>query len=187
MNNQSKVLRWSLIIGIVIVLNMFFNYALSIIYKQPEFNVFCPTSQVVLQPQNQNECTSEGGQWTGNRAPGDISYGAFQADTKGISYCDLQFTCRQTYDSAQKVYDRNVFVTLVILGALCVLLGNYLKSNLVLGQSLSLAGVFSFIIASMRYWSSADNLIKALILLIALIILIWVAIKKFKNTSINSA
>ncbi len=174
MNTQSKVLRWSLIIGIVIVLNMFFNYALSLIYKQPEFNVYCPNTAQIIEANTKDSCVVKGGQWNENTA-----YAPQKFDSSG--YCDLQFTCRQNFDSAQKVYDRNVFITLVILGALCVLLGNYLKSNLVLGQSLSLAGVFSFIIASMRYWSSADNLIKVLILLIALIILIWVAIKKFKN------
>ena len=49
MNTQSKVLRWSLIIGIVIVLNMFFNYALSLIYKQPEFNVYCPNTAQIIE------------------------------------------------------------------------------------------------------------------------------------------
>jgi hypothetical protein len=67
------------------------------------------------------------------------------------------------------------------LGAICVAIGNFLKRNLVVGIALSLAGVLSFIIASMRYWGSADDLIKVIILAIALAILIWLAIKRFKN------
>jgi len=184
MNTQPKVLKWSLIIGIVIVLNMFFNYALSFAYPRPEQNNFCKIEQINEPIVSKDKCLAVGGQWNG-LSNFDSNTFADQYNTKPAPYvtpyCDKDFTCRQTFDSAQKVYDRNVFVTLVVLGALCVLLGNYLKSNLVLGQSLSLAGVLSFVIASMRYWSSADNLIKVLILLIALIILIWVAIKKFKN------
>jgi hypothetical protein len=60
-------------------------------------------------------------------------------------------------------------------------LGSFLKSNILIGIALSLAGVLSFIIASMRYWTSADDLIKVIILAISLAILIWVAMKKFKS------
>ena len=48
-------------------------------------------------------------------------------------------------------------------------------------MALSFAGVLSFIIASMRYWTSADDLIKVIILGIALAILIFIAFKKFKD------
>jgi len=179
MQTQSKVLKWSLIIGIVIVLNLFFNYALSLAYKQPNYEAFCPnTSQVVTNPDTQNECVAKGGQWTNNTYYGKpIAVG----ETQPTGYCDLQFTCRNDYNAAQKIYDRNVFVTLVLLGALCVVIGNFLKGNMLIGIALSLAGVLSFIIASMRYWSSADDLIKVVILALALAILIWVAYKKFKD------
>ncbi len=175
MNNQSKILKWSVIIGIVIVLNMFFNYALSLVYKEPAYDVYCPNTAQVVEANTKDLCVSKGGQWNQNTA-----YAPQKMEASG--YCDLQFTCRAEYDAARKNYDRNVFVTLVILGALCVLLGNYLKNNLVISQALSIAGVLSFIIASVRYWTSADNLIKVIILAIALGILIWIAVRKFKDS-----
>lgn len=178
MQNTSKILRWSLIIGMVIVINLFFNYTLSLIYKQPDFVKFCPNTEQVVEANTKNSCVSKGGQWNEN------NYYAPQK-TEATGYCDLQFTCRQDYDSAQKTYDRNVFVTLVILGALCVAGGSaswrILKGNMVIAQSLSLAGVLSFIVASMRYWGSADDSIKVIILGIALAILVWVALKKFRD------
>jgi len=174
MQNTSKVLKWSLIVGMVIVINLFFNYALSLVYKQPDFVKFCPNTSQVVEANTKDSCVAKGGQWNENTA-----YAPQKIDSTG--YCDLQFTCRQDYDSAQKTYDRNVFVTLVILGALCVAGGNFFSGNMVIGQSLSLAGVLSFIVASMRYWTSANDAIKVAILAIALIILIWVALKKFKN------
>ena len=180
MQTQSKVLKWSLIIGIVIVLNLFFNYALSLAYKQPVYETFCPnTSPVVTIPDTQKTCVAEGGQWTiGGRIYGKpVPVGEIVAD----GYCDLQFTCRNDFDAAQKVYDRNVFITLVLLGAICVAIGSFLKKNMLISIALSLAGVLSFIIASMRYWNSADDLIKVIILAIALAILVWVALKKFKD------
>ena len=178
MQTQSKILRWSLIIGIVIVLNLFFNYALSLVYKHPLYEVFCPnTAQVVENIDSKDKCISSGGQWNPN------VYGQPIPVSKVVpeGYCDQQFTCRNSFDAAQKVYDRNVFITLVLLGAICVALGNFLKGNMLLGVALSMAGVLSFIVASVRYWTSANDLIKVIILAIALGILVWVALRKFKD------
>lgn len=185
MNTQSKVLKWSLIVGIIIVLNLFFNYALSLIYKSPTYEAFCPNvSQVVTVPDNEKACIENGGQWTNNN---NIYYEkpapvvpTEQVQPKG--YCDQQFTCRSNFEAAQKIYNRNVFITLVLLGAICVALGSFLSINMLVSMALSLAGVLSFIIASMRYWTSADDLIKVIILAIALAILVWVAVKKFKDS-----
>ncbi|MBY0376788.1 hypothetical protein K2P96_02335 [Patescibacteria group bacterium] len=177
MNTQSKVLKWSLIIGMVIVLNMFFNYTLSLVYKNPDYNTFCPNSAQVVEPiTTKQQCLDLGGQWNGNDPMLSIKDKNVPA-----GYCDAQFTCRNDYDAANKVYNRNVFITLVLLGAVCVALANFVKGNIVIGTALSLGGVLSFVIASMRYWGSADDLIKVIILAIALGILAWVAMKKFKN------
>jgi hypothetical protein len=98
-------------------------------------------------------------------------------------YCDIQFACNQNYQEAQKVYDRNIFIALVVLGVLCVVVGNFFKGNMVVSYGLALGGVFSFIIASGRYWGSANDITRVIILAIALGLLFWVAIKKFKNQS----
>ncbi len=171
----------SLIIGIVVVLNLFFNYALSLVYKEPDLNAFCPnTSQVITKTDTREACLANGGQWNENTyyAPTPVTP---EGKPMPQGYCDQQFICRQNFETAQKGYDRNVFITLVLLGAISVAIGNFMGSNAVIGSSLSLGGVLSFIIASMRFWSSADSLIKVVILAIALGILIWVALKKFSN------
>lgn len=183
METQSKVLKWSLIVGIVIIINMFFNYALSLAYKNPLYEAYCPTQQVNEVIDTQKACVEKGGQWNANNQNIGVKGASPYIDNIVVpaGYCNTQFTCQNNYNVAQKIYDRNVFITLVILGAICVALGSFLKSNLLIGMALSLAGVLSFIIASMRYWTSADDLIKVIILAIALAILIGVAIKKFKD------
>lgn len=175
---ENTVTKWSVILGIVIVLNLFFNYTLSLVYDRPLYEAYCPQTQVVTVPDNQDECVVQGGQWTENAYYGKPTPVGVE-ETRG--YCDLQFTCRQDYETANDTYERNVFVVLVALGALAVLVGNLFKGNAVISNGLSLAGVFSFIIASMRYWSSADNLIRVIILAIALGILFWIAMKKFND------
>ncbi|MEK7186814.1 MAG: hypothetical protein AAB690_00900 [Patescibacteria group bacterium] len=178
MTNQSKVLKWSVIIGIIVVLNLFFNYTLSLIYPAPEYEDFCPQSQIVTVPNTQDECVSKGGQWTDNAYYGKPR---MVGEEMPAGYCDLQYSCRQAFEDATGPYNKNVFIVLVVLGALAVLVGNLLKGNEVISNGLALGGVLSFIIASMRYWSSADDLFRVIILAIALGLLIWIAWKKFSE------
>lgn len=179
METQSKVLRWSVILGIVIVLNLLFNYALSLGYAEPKYEDYCPVSQVVTIPDNQNSCVEQGGQWTNIN---DLYYDKQpQPVDAPAGYCDLQYTCRQDFEAAQDPYNRNVFVVLVLLGAVSVLIGNFLKSNEVISNGLALGGVLSFIVASMRYWGSANDFVRVIILLIAFGILVFIAMKKFKK------
>lgn len=178
MNTSNRIGKWSVIFGIVIVLNLFFNYALSLVYKSPDYNTYCPTTQVVTVPDNQNACVEQGGQWTNNAYYGNPVPAGVKEPT---GYCDLQYTCRAEYETANKSYQRNVFVVLVVLGALSVLAGNMFVGNPVIASGLSLAGVLSFLIASMRYWSSANDIIRVIILAIALGLLFWIAMKKFND------
>ena len=175
--NESKILKWSVIIGIMIVLNLFFNYTLSLVYGAPEFENFCPQTQVVNVPDNQNECVAEGGQWTS-----DAFYKPrIAGEVVPAGYCDLQYTCRQAYDDARDTHSRNIFVALVVLGALSVFIGNFFAGNMVISNGLALGGVLSFVIASMRYWGAANDLIRVIILAIALGILFYIAYKKFND------
>lgn len=171
-----------MILGIIIVLNLFFNYTLSLVYKSPDYNLYCPTSQVVTVPDTEKSCVEQGGQWTNNAYYENLNNGAPKiGQVVQSGYCDLQYTCRINYQNASDVYNRNIFVTLVLLGALSVLAGNLFKGNMVAQSGLALGGVLSFVIASMRYWGAANDLIRVVILAVALGMLFWVAIKKFKN------
>ncbi len=175
-NKKSKTIKWSLIIGIVIVLNLFFNYSLSLIYSAPEYERFCPTKQVREAITDQAQCLAVGGSWNENTyapLPGEKSV------PKG--YCDEYFTCSKNYQEAQKEYEKNVFITLVVLGVLSIVAGVFIKGVEVLSLSLSIGGVLSFVVASIRFWSLADQLLKVVILAIALASLIYLAIKKFKD------
>jgi uncharacterized membrane protein YhiD involved in acid resistance len=67
---------------------------------------------------------------------------------------------------------------LFALGALILIIGTVIKQE-VLAIALSWGGVLSLIIASMRYWSNANNGLKVAILAVALASLMYLAVKKF--------
>jgi len=74
-----------------------------------------------------------------------------------------------------------VFVILIALGVLSVIGGFVFAGFEVVGIALSLGGVLTFVIASMRYWSSAEDWARLLILTVALVALIWLGVRKFKK------
>lgn len=174
---KSKVLKWSLIIGITIVINMFFNYALSVAYGAPEYNNYCKNEQVVEAIVTKDACLVIGGQWNANVYPQKPT---MVGEVVPAGYCDQNYTCSKDFEAASEKYDRNVFVTLVILGVLTLGVSSFV-SNIAVSQGLALGGTLSFVIASMRYWGRADDLIKVFILAVALAALIYLAIKKFGN------
>ncbi|OJI08055.1 MAG: hypothetical protein COX02_01390 [Candidatus Vogelbacteria bacterium CG22_combo_CG10-13_8_21_14_all_37_9] len=179
------ILRWALIIAIVIVLNLFFNFSLQLVYQEPQYQDFCKNEQVKVVPQDQKQCVAGGGAWTEDQSynknlrmpvPVEIS------TPRTTGYCDPNFTCQKKYDEARKSYDRNAFIVLIVLGAVSVGIGFALtNSAVVVSSGLSLGGLLSFIIASIRYWSILNDYWRVIILALALAFLIWLGVKKFQD------
>jgi len=184
-NNQaaqpSKVLKWLLILGIVIVLNMFFVYAIRVLYQPPTFEAFCPVSQVTQSPSTAAECTAVGGGWTQNAEPAPAPKGAIVAIQQPAGYCDVNFTCQKNFTAANSVYNRNVFVALVILGVLSLIAGFFIKKSAAVSLGLSLGGVLALIVGSVRYWSDMNDYVRVIVLAAALAVLVYIGIKKVRN------
>lgn len=179
---QNKFSKWALIIGIVIVFNLFINYAISLVYKAPDWNSYFTQTQVVEAINTKDECLKVGGQWTENNYTYEKTTPA-QIDANGkkiTGYCNPDFTKQQEFTNAQKVYNRNIFIALSVLGVIALIFGIF-SANIILSNGFAWGGVLSLIVASARYWSDADNLVKVLILAVALGALIWLAVKKFST------
>jgi len=172
----SPIIKWSLIVGIVIVVNMFFNYAISLIYSAPQYDQYCKQEQVIEAVNTKDACVAKGGQWDENYYGKPTPVG----ESAPAGYCNLQYTCNNDFTAASKTYERNVFVALVVLGIILVVASFVLSFNWILSVSASMGGILSIVIASIRYWSEADNWLRVLILFVALVALIYFAVRKFK-------
>jgi len=181
---RSKLLKWVLAIAIVIVLNLFFTFAIQLGYKEPMRETFCPQRQIVESLDTKEACIAVGGQWAENGAeyygkPRVSSLDPANPEPKGS--CWPEYTCQQEYEAVMSVYNRNVFVILIVLGVLSLGAGYAVAMSSAVSLGLSLGGVLALIIASMRYWSNMDDILRVVILAIALASLIWFGIKKFKD------
>ena len=183
---KSHFLKWMLIVAIVIVLNLFFVFSIQLIYKSPAHDDFCPKEQVHVIPETKEECVAIGGQWV----PGSfVQKGLPRPDRAEppvieetqVGYCNEDFTCAEEFSDARGLYERNFFIVLVTLGVLTLLLGFALRLFEVISASFSAGGVLAFIIASASFWSEMNDYLRVIILGIALVVLVYVGVSRFKK------
>lgn len=182
--------KWILVVGLVIVINLFFYFAIDAFYKEPKFENFCKNEQVKPLVKTENECVLKGGQWT--ESPPDKSVIVYQNErgapvavpapgetVKG--YCNEYFTCQKDFDFAHKVYNRNVFIVMVVLGVALVIGSYFVALYGAVSLGFALAGIVSLVVGSMRYWSDMDERLRVVVLGVALVVLVWYGIKKFRE------
>ena len=172
MANNSRFVRVAFIISIIVVLNLFFNYSIYLVYPSPQYETYCPQTQVVPPYTDQASCTAAGGQWSPEQmAPGS---------TQPSGYCNPTYTCSNNFDHANTTYARNVFIALIILGIVSLGVSVLFATAPVVSAGLSWGGVLSLIIASARYWSYAQTSLQVVILGIALVALLWFGARRFR-------
>ncbi len=173
-----KFVRWALLLGIVVILNIFFRVLTAIVFPEPAYETYCPTTQVVTSYDTQESCLAAGGQWT--NAPEKQPYMA-PGVPRATGYCDAQYTCRSSYTAAEETHSRNVFIAFTVLGIVVLIAGVLPLGSSIVSSGLSYGGVVSLIIGSFEYWGTAGNWIRLAIAAIGLLALLYVGIRRFRD------
>lgn len=183
MENKTKsIVKWALILGIVIVLNLFFNYTISLLYKAPTFESFCPIEVTSRAYVDKDSCLGALGMWNETTTTVEVKTSPVSLTTPQITgYCDVTYTCGKFFNDAEKVYNRNVFIILVILGISSLAVGAFVTISSVVSLGFSFGGVVSLFIGSVRYWSDMQDWLRVAVLAAALVALVWIGIKKIKD------
>lgn len=169
--NSKIFLKWPLIIGIMIILNFFFVYAVKVVYPGKDYQDFCPRQERLEKIDNAEDCVNRGGQWNENLK--------YQSPEPG--FCNLEYKCSEEYQNFRENYEKNVFIILIVLGAISLGASFLTGINRVLSTAFSFGGILTFIVASLRYWEFAKDWLHLLILGLALAGLVWLGMKKFKD------
>lgn len=176
---RSVVIKWALVFGIAIVINLFLTYVVRVMYHEPLFEDFCPAQQVNEAIETKEACLSVGGQWNENP---EVKYpGQTTVVPQPAGYCDVNFLCQKEFEKVNTVYNRNVFVVFVIAGILLLGGSVFLSGVEAISLALSFGGVLALIIGSLRYWSDMDDILRVIVLGVALVALITLAYKKFRD------
>lgn len=172
-------------LAIIIVLNLFFNYGIDTFYKGPKYEDFCKPEDLSRQYQAKEDCDSVGGLWTDNRnkplyGEAPVPVPILDQKSEPLGWCDVEYTCRKSFESVQNLYNRNVFIILIIAGIISIIIGFLVGQSEAVSSGLSFGGILSLIIGTIRYWSGMDDYLR-FILGVALAVLIWIGVKKLKD------
>ena len=150
-----KFVRWALLIGIVVILNVFFSVVLELVYPAPKYDDFCP-SQLKISPTDAPTCDVEGGAWTAY-SPAPV------ADATGVKttgYCDMYAKCQKPFQAANDQHALYAFVMMVAFGVVSLIVGFLPIGSSIVSSGLSYGGVVALVIGSAQYWGTAGNWIR---------------------------
>ncbi|MEK7565356.1 MAG: hypothetical protein AAB501_03930 [Patescibacteria group bacterium] len=181
---MSKIKEIILALAIVVVLNLFFNYGVFTFYKEPKFENFCSAELTQKVYTEKASCEAVGGRWYESN---QVNYGDRMVPVKPMpqtgetSWCDSTDKCRKDYDTVRNVYNRNVFIILIVLGLISLGLGLLVISASAVANGFLGGGLLSLIVGTVRYWSDMNEYLRFIVLGIALAMLIWLGYKKFNS------
>lgn len=174
-----KFVRWALMLGIVVVLNIFFWRLAALLIPEPQYNNFC--AEALNEPPAQTNaasCQTAGGTWT--------DYGtaaALDGQTAPIrnGYCGCSQANSDAFQAAMSKHDLYAFALMVGLGILALIGGVMPIGSSIVSSGLSYGGVVTLIIGSGQYWSSAGQWVQLLIAAVGLGALVYLGVKRFRD------
>lgn len=176
-----KFVRWALMLGIVIILNIFFNVVLTLSYPPPDYNAFCP-AQPTVAPMDAATCDAQGGVWTETGpAPATVKENGVDFTPLAPGYCDMTAKCQPLYQAASDQHALYAFVILVALGIIALIAGFMPIGSSIVSSGLSYGGVVALIVASGQYWGSAGNWLRLAISTVGLIALLYIGWRRFRD------
>jgi hypothetical protein len=177
------VKKIAMILAITVLLPLFVGLFTDAVYQQPKYEKFCnsslnsyPQKAIPASPVNctfnygpqQDQCYSAGGQpefnYTDNGCQVYVS-------------CNM---CSKYFNDATQKYNRNIFFILLPVGLIVVILGLYLVVDY-LGAGLMFAGLIVMFYATFRYFSDMSKMLRALVILIELLVIMWIGYKKMED------
>ncbi|XKT75043.1 MAG: hypothetical protein ACJKSS_02650 [Patescibacteria group bacterium UBA2103] len=172
-NQPPKFVRWAVLIGIVVLINVFSFISVSYVLPAPEYSDFCEQRNVgVIETEEQ--CVTNDGKWNAYQ-------GVPKADDAPSGYCDLNYECSMAYDDARVNNSQTAFLSLLVAGAVAIILGMFLKGSSIVAAGLSYGGVVLLIASGTRYLGDLDQLVQILAVGAALILVLAIAYRKFKD------
>lgn len=169
-----------LIIAIIIIFTLFSVYGIQLFYKEPQYSDYCKESyyskpRIVSGmdcPENpeleaiMNDCYD--------------SENAVINQTYDEHGCLMNFdcsTCNKDYEISREKWAKNYFIVAVIVGIIAIVIGALLFSLDVVGGGLMGGGALLIFVSSMRAWTALGDAVRFILLGLALVILIYIAIR----------
>lgn len=199
-SSGNKVKNVILAIAIAIIFAFFVGRGIDVFYSSPEWDDYCDQETLMKFDYNvgKDECESVDGQWinysenrlvsdnqflcskTAETAEGVITLNCQYSKIGENGYCDVNSKCDAEYRDADEKYSKNIFIITLVIGILAIILSVMLQLVSV-SSGLMVGGLLLMIYGTMRYWAYSSDVLRFVMLGIALVILIWLGYKKLNK------
>jgi hypothetical protein len=173
------VKRVAMIIGITILLPLFIGLFFDALYPTPEYNDYCnyiypegPTKAVPPNTCPEFYSTAQAQECSRNEGEPRFTY-----DANGCQVFDKCDYCNKEYRNAEEVYNRNLFFILAPVGLAIVIIGIYFTVEY-MGAGFMFGGLITLFYATVRYFSDMSKMLRALVILVELLIILWLGYRK---------
>ncbi|PIN87864.1 hypothetical protein COV12_01540 [Candidatus Woesearchaeota archaeon CG10_big_fil_rev_8_21_14_0_10_32_24] len=168
--------KFLLTVAIAIIFVFFIGYGIEVFHDAPESAKFCPE---VYELTNESACQEAGGIWDDLLEPRAEGVKGIKESVPVKGYfCRNTKECYQEFETAQNQHDLVVFVVAIIIGILAIIAGVMLNKDAI-STGILAGGVLLLLYGTIRYWRHADDVLKFILLGIALAVLIWLGYKQF--------
>lgn len=176
--------KLAIVLGIAALLPLFLALLMEAVYPAPEYNKYCNDTNYYTKPipagvpktnctefyntPQAIECSNQGGN------------PLTKYDDNGCPVFDRCDLCSKQYNDAMQAYNDGsfkIFLILAILGLITVIIGIYLPVDYI-GAGLMFGGMITMFYATIRYFSNLSKIMRALVIFIELLIIMWIAYKK---------
>ncbi len=164
--------KFLLTFAIAVIFAFFVGYGIEVFHDTPEYKDFCPE---VYDINNEKDCLEADGQWSDEGA--SVEKSEVPVSVKG-RFCHNKHDCNKGYNDLNDKHDLIVFIVSMIVGLIAIGFGIYLKKDAISTGVLA-GGVLTLLYGTIRYWRHADDILKFVLLGIALAVLIYLGYKKF--------
>ena len=174
-------------IAIAVLLAFFVGYGIEVFDSVSDRNDCYANEYRLYNIYSEDECLQAGGVYVKEPfvemgkpvAPPDMA-GHEEKVEEVIGRCtsdyEAQQRCYTEYEASKQKHDVVVFIVGVVFGILAILYGILLKTSAI-GSGVLFVGLILVVYGTVRYWRYADNILKFILLGIALAALVWFAYK----------
>lgn len=161
-------------LGIVILFTLVLWQGVEAFYPSPNYSDFCPEVRTAEYVDNSVRCAELGGKWNSDLYAKPVDP---DSSIREAGYCDLDYYCREEYDSARDSHSQKVFFISIVVAIFAFAVGYFVLSVEPVGSALIGSGFWSVFWGSVINWSNFSNIWRFLLLLIALVFVVWLALR----------
>jgi len=174
-----EIKKLAMVIGILFLLPLFIGLFVDAVYEAPKYEDYCNNTWYPAhkEPKEGVKCPDMYATEEAQNCINQKGEVRFKYDSDNCMIFDRCDMCSLRFSNDNAVYNRNIFFILAPIGLIIIVLGIYLTVDY-MGAGMMFGGLITLFYATMRYFTDMSKLLRAFVILIELLIIMWIGYKK---------